>query len=122
MLTNGEERVVNGIDYVVGGLVHEPIETIQEILNDFLLHNKDLHKSLSTKLELAKNFLKVQFNRHLRTSDDNVCTHGIEFALGRAENASQEPSRNQTCPGCVYVPFVLSTIKEALLEHGKLRG
>ena len=75
-------RLQSAVDYCTGILVHEPVAAVQDVI-DYFFTGSPKRKTLTELLTLARNFLKVQYDSHSLTDDDEVCTHGIKFALSR---------------------------------------
>jgi len=93
-LTVGSEKLVNAVDYVTASCVNELVHTIQCMLDYFLQgRNKADYEDCTNKLEITKNFLKIQCNSHIRQNDDRVCTHGVGYCLGKScdDDAVPEP-------------------------------
>ena len=64
-ITGGEEKMFTAVDYVTGVLVHDSIEMLQKISDDFVHNNVD-KVTLSRQLELVRNFFKQQHDSHVQ--------------------------------------------------------
>ena len=64
-ITGGEEKIFTAVDYVTGVLVHDSIEMLQKISDDFVHNNVD-KVTLSRQLELVRNFFKQQYDSHVQ--------------------------------------------------------
>jgi hypothetical protein len=113
-LTSNSERIVKCVDYVTDVLVNESVSRLQKIINDLVVPTKK--KQITKRLELLRNFLKNQFDTCARRNDDNVPSHGIQYAL--CLDASYEDGRTaKTCNGCMFVEAMMRKIlPEAVLE------
>jgi hypothetical protein len=79
MLTAGEERLVTSVDYVTGVLVNDTVQMLQRVISE--LCPKESVAELTKFLGLCRNFLKVQYDFHIMSDDDDIDTHGRLFAL-----------------------------------------
>ena len=70
-ITGGEEKIFTAVDYVTGVLVHDSIEMLQKISDDFVHNNVD-KVTLSRQLELVRNSFKQQYDSHVQIENDNV--------------------------------------------------
>lgn len=110
MATVSGGKLLTAIDYVTASCINEPIGTIQTIVDDIFCDDKAIREKCTRLLSLLKNFLKVQYDRHVRM-DDDVGTHGCSFCLGKEEDLDvSQRVRESTCVGCNFVPYVLDFI------------
>ena len=102
-ITGGEEKIFTAVDYVTGVLVHDSIEMLQKISDDFIQNNVD-KVTLSRQLELVRNFFKQQYDSHVQIENDNVDTHGIEYGLKKLhpEKEINAAVRVETCNSCRF--------------------
>lgn len=110
-ITNGDERLLQAVDYVVGRLVNDPCTKLQTLVEYFSTSAEQL-ESLSRHLSVVRNFLKVQLDDHLVTSDDEVATHCIRFALSKPGEAPEV--RNGHCPACEFPAAFLKEVEECI--------
>ena len=112
-ITFGNDRILSAVDYVTGVLINDPIRILDRVIEDFTDASSVERKNLKSKVNLTKNFLKVQYNDHINKENDNCDTHSIEYAL-RKVNDSTKPSipRNLTCNACKFPHVVQKLLTE----------
>lgn len=109
-ITKHKPKLLTAIDYMTGELLNDSVSTLQDIIDAFTAG--DDKERLTTHVEVARNFLKVQYDEHILKDDDDVATHGIQFGLRKPVEDAQP--RRGTCAACAFVPFVMEEIKDAV--------
>ena len=64
-------------------------------------------------------FLKYRYPEHIKKSDDDCCTHGLDYALGRPSSTyklSKETKSNITCHECMFYSFVCHAVRNAVIN------
>ena len=67
-------------------------------------------------------FLKYQYPEHIKKSDDNCCTHGLDYALGRSNSTyipSKETKTNISCHECRFYSFVCHAVRNTVINEEK---
>jgi hypothetical protein len=105
-LTSGDEKLLTAVDYVTGILVHDPVDVLQDMVEDFS-PNTARRDELTRHLEIARTFLKVKYHAHACINEDTVPTHGLNYGL----NKGNEAERTGKCVACDFVPFFLSELR-----------
>ena len=101
-------KLLRAVDYVSGILLHEPIEAVQDVIDVFLPRTQK--KEMTKDLQLARNFLKVQYDNHVLKEGDGVRTHGIQFGLSRPR--ADIPDRDGQCEACSFPFHVVTKVKQ----------
>ena len=72
---------ISAIDYVTSSLVNETTETLQFIIEKMvpLVHAK----KASDIVQSTSYFLKHEYGQHVLKDNNNICYHGIHYALGK---------------------------------------
>ena len=119
-ITGGEEKIITAVDYVTGVLVHDSIEMLQKISDDFVHNNLD-KVTLSRQLELVRNFFKQQYDSHVQIENDNVDTHGIEYGLKKLhpEKEINAAVRVETCNGCRFNVVFFTALCDKIKATGE---
>ena len=113
-ITHHDEVTLCAIDYVSVLLVNEPIGVLQDIV-DVCINSQTEQERLTRIIELTRNFIKYQFPKHVLTEDDNCCTHGLHYCLGKPSSASEaDTTRTLTCKACNLPFFACETLIDAL--------
>ena len=113
-LTSGDFKLLRGVDHVTSStLVDSSVNSLQELVDTFTSGAES--RELTTDIELMRNFLKVQYAKHIVRDDDEVSTHGLSYALSPSRPGQDADVRNEQCNGCKYVPHVLDRVREAIL-------
>jgi hypothetical protein len=94
--TSDDGRLVACVDYVLGNLLNDPIERLQDIVGKFLRPQTNKYNTTTRYITLARNFLKVQFDTHMQKKDGDGF-HDIDHALA---NASGVGACTSTCTVC----------------------
>ena len=116
-VTGGGERWVTAVDYVTGVLVHDQIETLQQIGGDFARDNAT-HARLTNYLEsLVRNFYKHHVDKHILKEITNVCWHGIDYGLS---TSVQEP-RAGRCRACLFPLYVFKLLRKVIIDSNTER-
>jgi hypothetical protein len=85
-VVSGDSRMLTAVDYVTGLLLHDTCNILLRIIKEFLLgYQEEKVDRFIQLLEVAQNFLKVQFISHARKKD-GCCTHGTDFGLSKPQN------------------------------------
>ena len=105
---------------MTGVLVHDSIEMLQKISDDFVHNNVD-KVTLSRQLELVRNFFKQQYDSHVQIENDNVDTHGIEYGLKKLhpEKEINAAVRVETCNGCRFNVVFFKTLCDKIKATGE---
>ena len=115
-ITHQDEVTLRAIDYVSVLLVNEPIEVLQDIVN-VCMDSQTERERLTCIIELTKNFIKYQFPKHVLIDDDNCCTHGLHYSLGRAFPSTDSDRRTMTCKPCSLPFFACDSLIDALSRN-----
>ena len=109
-ITKSSPKLLKAVDYVTGELLNDTTETLQDLIDAFGGDRKD---ELTTHLNVARNFLKVQYDTHAMTCDDAVPTHGVLYGLKKPldttsgdTDAADEPNLRQgeqKCSACSFI-------------------
>ena len=104
---------------MTGVLVHDSIEMLQKISDDFVHNNVD-KVTLSRQLELVRNFFKQQYDSHVQIENDNVDTHGIEYGLKKLhpEKEINAAVCVETCNGCRFNVVFFKTLCDKIKATG----
>ena len=93
---------------MTGELLNDSVETLQDVVDR---HGGVRRLELTTWIEVARNFLKVQYDEHAIKEDDRVPCHGIQFGLRKpVEDDSGAAPRQENCPKCAFVPFLFNQL------------
>ena len=117
-LTFSEEVLLGSVDYVQTLLMSDSVELLHSVIDKFFIG--DLQKELSSNLHALFHFLKYTYNKHMTIEEDDCCTHGIDYSLGRRDssyNEFSEPKMSVTCFECRYLTYICNKIQNQLLEH-----
>jgi hypothetical protein len=90
VLTMGDEKLVKGLDYVKGVLVHDNVAILQRIIDQHLTDPKQ-KQQLTKELTILANFLKVQYKDHTKDTDNPADTHGLVRGLQIPSKAFATP-------------------------------
>ena len=116
-LTSSDEVVISSVDYVQALLLTEPIELLQDIIDQ--MTEPSIATKLSCYLQSLSTFLKYRYPKHITKSDDICCTHGLQFALGRPSSTydpSKETKKDITCHECRFYSFVCHSVRSAVIN------
>ena len=104
-VTCSEERMIGSVDYVQSLLLTEPIEALQEIVDKYF--SGDQRKMMTSYLLSITQFLKYTYTNHISQNDD-CCTHGFHYALGRADSQYDEANevKKKSHLYSVSIPFL----------------
>ena len=105
-VTTTDQISLSAIDYVTSSLVNETTETLQYIIEKLvpLVHAK----KASDIVQSTAHFLKHQYGQHVLKEKDDICYHGIRYALGKNNVL---PKLNTSCTQCKFPFFVQVTFK-----------
>ena len=81
LLTVDNKRVIKAVDYVQGRLINDSCGTLQRII-DVMISDSSMKKDHTRLVQVCRNFLKNQYQNHLK-KDDDCCTHSIEYSLNK---------------------------------------
>jgi hypothetical protein len=81
VLTMGDEKLVKGVDYVKGVLIHDNVATLQKIIDQHLTDSAKDQQNLTKELTILANFLKLQYKNQTKDTDIPVDTHGLVRGL-----------------------------------------
>lgn len=110
-ITSSDEKLLTAVDYVTGVLIHDSVSTLQDMIDTFS-PTPERKEKLTHYLTLTRNFLKVQYKDHITLSEeDNVPTHGKEFALN---SACGEETRANKCNACDFVMYFLAELRKEI--------
>ena len=115
-VTCSEERIIGSVDYVQSLLLTEPIEALQEIVDKYF--SGDRHKLITSYLLSVTQFLKYTYTHHMSQNDD-CCTHGFYYALGRADShydADNEVKKRVTCVACRFPSYVCDLVQNEVIK------
>lgn len=73
---------------MTGVLVHDTVERLQQIVDD-CSQDKPQHEKATGHIQVWRNFLKHQYDSHVRKDNDKVDTHGIDFGLKKLKPENQ---------------------------------
>ena len=110
-VTGGGERLVTAVDYVTGVLVHDQVETLQQIVEDFA-RDHTTRVRLTSYLELVRNFYKHHVDKHIVKEGNDVCWHGIEYGLSVE---AQQP-RTGRCRACLFPFYFFKLLKKEIAD------
>ena len=116
-LTSSDEIVISSVDYVQALLLNEPIELLHDIIDQ--ISDLNVSKQLTCYHESLTTFLKYRYPEHIKKSDDDCCTHGLDYALGRPNSTykpSKETKSNITCHECMFYSFVCHAVRIAVIN------
>ena len=116
-VTYSEEVLLGSVDYVQALVMSDPVELLESVIEKYFTGN--LQKQLSSNLYTLSQFLKYTYNNHM-TLEDECCTHGIEYSLGRKDSTYDENSESKvsvTCVACRFPTYVCHKIQTQLIEH-----
>ena len=99
-VTYSDPKSIACVDYVLGNLCSDPTETLQKIIDEYF--NGVEKEELTRNLELVRNFLKVQFDQHVK-KDDGDGFHSLGHALSK-ENKASNKCRHLECTVCSTSP------------------
>ena len=97
-------------------LLTEPIESLQTIIDKYFTADK--HNALSSALSSLRQFLRYTYNNHVHL-DDDCCTHGIVYGLGRQDSTyieANETKHSVTCVECRYPTYVCNRILDGIID------
>ena len=103
LLTNNKEKMVKCVDYVTDLLLNEPTHRMQQIINDLV--SPTSKKKLTQRLELARNFLKHQYDSHAEM-EDSCPSHGLSYGLSLPstnDDCAEMQKHGKTCRGCLFL-------------------
>ena len=115
-ITYSEEVLLGSVDYVQALLLTEPIELLQTVIDKYFIGEK--HKEMSSSLLSLSQFLKNTYRNHVLMEDD-CCTHGIEYGLGRQDSnyiEADEIKTSVTCIECRYPLYVCNQIQNEIIH------
>ena len=115
-ITYSEEILLGSIDYVQALLLTEPIESLQTVIDKY--YTADKHNELSSALTSLSQFLRYTYNNHVHL-DDDCCTHGIVYGLGRPDSTyieANETKHSVTCVECRYPTYVCNRILGGIID------
>ena len=116
-VTYSEDVFLGLVDYVQALLMSDLVELLESLIDKYFTGN--LLKELSSNLYPLTQFLKYTFNKHM-TLEDECCTHGIDYVLGRKDSTYDENSESKvsvTCVACRFPTYVFLKIQTRLVEH-----
>ncbi|KAL5486578.1 hypothetical protein EMCRGX_G019080 [Ephydatia muelleri] len=104
------------VDYVTGVLVHDSIEMLQKISDDFVHNNVD-KVTLSRQLELVP----ISSSNSMIHMCNNVDTHGIEYGLKKLhpEKEINAAVRVETCKGCRFNVLFFKALCDKIKATGE---
>lgn len=105
-LTTGQDSARTAVDYVVSILLNDNYATIVRVI-DGVVDDRDEAESWKLRLGLVVNFLKYQFDSHVRKSD-GCATHSTSFALAAGQH--DDDADDIPCPGCKFPFFVIDEL------------
>jgi hypothetical protein len=116
------------VDYVLGNLLNDPIERLQDIVGKFLQPQSEKYNNTTRYITLARNFLKVQFDTH-RAKKDWDGFHDIDHALANASGIGactatctvcglEDSAPKVSCNACKFPAWLCSYIAK-LVEEAK---
>lgn len=104
-LTVGADTARTAIDYVVAILVNDNAKVVTKVIN---AHFNEVDASIwRTHLDVLVNFVKYQFDDHVRMAG-NCATHNAAYALTGASGV--EPKGPITCDACKFPLFVMDEL------------
>jgi len=109
-ITKDDPALLCSVDYTTGVLVHDSIETLQEIVDAFTTSTED-KQTMTNWLEVMRNFVKVQYDDHVIIEDDDVPSHGIRHALEVPATSDSRVTKNGHCNACAYVPWCIEQLR-----------
>ena len=101
-ITFSDQKSITCVDYVEGNLCNDPTEKLQDIIDLFFTGSEK--DDLSKWLHISRNFLKVQFDSHVKLCDGDGF-HSIGHALAR-QNATTKKCKMNECDICRSLPMV----------------
>ena len=117
-LTVSNKEIVRAVDYVQALLVAEPIEVLQQIVDE-LAHSTD-QQHLTMLLSSMLTFLKYRYNSHVLETEDDCVTHGLPFILGRdskfENNTNISNKKEITCCQCKFPFYVCNELRSMVKE------
>ena len=109
-VTTADQVSISAIDYETSSLVNETTETLQFIIEMMV---PLVHEKKASDIVLSTSyFLKHEYGQHVMKENDNVCYHGIRYALGKNNTL---PKLNSSWIQCKF-PFCVSYL-ETLLKN-----
>uniref|UniRef100_A0A7S2SF11 Uncharacterized protein n=1 Tax=Mucochytrium quahogii TaxID=96639 RepID=A0A7S2SF11_9STRA len=108
-VTSGQQHALNAVDDLTDTLVNQPYNQMKRVIT-LAVTGVERKKKLLLMLSLVKNFLKVQFDKHV--GDDSQITHNVHHAL---DKGYRHPGRLQaTCTACKFVPYFYDELRQAI--------
>ena len=121
-ITKSDPKLLKAVDYITGTLVHDSLESLQDIVDAFTCGRHAEQEKFTNWLEVARNFLKVQYNRHVTLTGDEVPTHGIEHALSKEDESSDMAVGNcGQCAACAFTPWILDKTRARVRRSTRLQ-
>ena len=109
---------MRAVDYVQALLVAEPIEILQQIIEE-LVHTTEQEK-FTTYLTATSTFLKYRYNNHVVESGDECVSHGLPYILGRNSkknyDLNTENKKGMTCCQCKFPFFVCHELRQKVMQ------
>ena len=96
-LTYSKEVLLGSVNYVQALLMGDLVELLQSVIKKFFIGN--LQKESSSNLYSLTQFLKYTSNKQI--IEDECCTHGIEYSLGRRDSSYDETSELKVLVTCL---------------------
>ena len=77
-ITRSRQKIISSVDYVQSLLVSDPIENIQNMIED-LIKDRIIKEVIENYLESLSVFIKYTFNHHAQIDGDNSSSHRLKF-------------------------------------------
>ena len=120
-ITQQNPALLSAVDYVTGTLVHDSLEVLQDIVDMFTSSTED-KENFTNWLDIMRNFVKVQYDRHAVLEDDNVPTHGLRHALKKPADDEDCASQDGHCDACAFVPWCFNQVRQLVDRWDSDRG
>lgn len=111
-ITHGDQKLLKAVDSVTGMLVKIPVDTLQDIIDDFAT-SRARKEDHSVRGELVRKFLKVQYNLHTEKENESVETHSVRYGL---DKPGVEQERAEKGKACDFLPHLISDLRAEITE------
>lgn len=95
----GDYKSISCVDYVLGNLVNDPVERLQEIISRLFARDSITSVKFTNDLGIMRDFLKVRFDRHL-LKEDGDAFHSLTHGLTKGDHNNHAKCRTSSCNVC----------------------
>jgi hypothetical protein len=100
LITSTDYKSITCVDYVLGNLINDPVQKMQEIIDAFLKPSTKEYRDLVFHLKHVRHFLKTRFDHHI-IKNDGFIYHSMDHALTKQRLHSTSHCRSMQCSVCI---------------------